>query len=133
MDGVGSLLHEAHAAGLSLWREADQLVIEGPRRADGIARQLLESKAEVLAVLDSASQPAPSPSILDRLRFAVENGRAKTFESFDLRPGIRIENPTKFIWSLLTDLETEGPRWRFGVAQADLEDLRRALRRLAYL
>lgn len=51
MGGVTELLREAHAVGLTLRVEADRLVIRGPRRAEMIAKRLLDRKPEVIAAL----------------------------------------------------------------------------------
>jgi hypothetical protein len=50
MDGL-MLLHEARAAGLKVKAEGDRLRIQGPRRAEALARRLLDHKAAVLAAL----------------------------------------------------------------------------------
>jgi hypothetical protein len=46
-----TLLDRAHAAGLSLSAEGDQLVIKGPRSADALARELIDRRLEVLPLL----------------------------------------------------------------------------------
>jgi hypothetical protein len=51
MDGV-TLLRRAHAAGLAVAAEASgKLVIRGPRRAEPVARLLLDNKPAVIAAL----------------------------------------------------------------------------------
>jgi hypothetical protein len=45
------VLGEARAAGLRVWTEGDDLVIEGPAAAEPLARTLLARKAEVVAAL----------------------------------------------------------------------------------
>lgn len=50
MEGLG-LLDRARAAGLRVSADGDMLVIRGPRSADGLARELLEHKGEILALL----------------------------------------------------------------------------------
>ena len=50
MDGL-ALLTEARAAGLVVRNEGGQLVVEGPRRAEGVAIRLVAAKGEVLAAL----------------------------------------------------------------------------------
>jgi hypothetical protein len=52
VDGVALIL-EAQAAGLRVSREAEKLVIRGPKHAAPIARKLLAHKAEVLAALSA--------------------------------------------------------------------------------
>jgi len=54
MDGV-TLLVEAESAGLTVHLDGDRLVIRGPRSADQTARALLGRKAEVVALLRTAS------------------------------------------------------------------------------
>src|SRR5262245_5563591 len=50
MDGL-MLLHRARDAGLAVAAEDDRLVIRGPRRAESVARLLLEHKRQVMAAL----------------------------------------------------------------------------------
>ena len=50
MDGL-TLLRRAHDAGLAVVTEGDKLVIRGPKRAEPIARLLIENKPAVMAVL----------------------------------------------------------------------------------
>jgi hypothetical protein len=58
MEGL-TLLREARAAGLSLSRDGDELVIRGPRRAEPVARLLLSRKVEVIqALADATGWPA---------------------------------------------------------------------------
>jgi hypothetical protein len=58
MEGL-TLLREARAAGLSLARDGDELVIRGPRHAEPVARMLLSRKPEVIrALVDATGWPA---------------------------------------------------------------------------
>lgn len=50
MDGV-ALLSEARDAGLDVLADGERLVVRGPRRAEPVARMLLDHKADVLAAL----------------------------------------------------------------------------------
>jgi hypothetical protein len=50
MDGV-ALLIEARSAGLAVAVEGGRLVIRGPRRAEPVARKLIQRKPEVVAAL----------------------------------------------------------------------------------
>jgi hypothetical protein len=50
MDGL-TLLQEALAAGLEVWREGDRLVVRGPTRLERLAKALLAQKAAVLPLL----------------------------------------------------------------------------------
>jgi hypothetical protein len=50
-----NLLEKARRAGLALWGEAGRLVVRGQRRHEGLARLLLDHKAEVLAELDATT------------------------------------------------------------------------------
>ncbi|MBZ0252713.1 MAG: hypothetical protein K8I02_05170 [Candidatus Methylomirabilis sp.] len=52
MDGVTALLRESLEAGLTLRLDGESLRVRGPRRAEGLARRLLDCKAEVLEALD---------------------------------------------------------------------------------
>jgi hypothetical protein len=53
MDGL-TLLRQAREAGLAVVAEGEKLVIRGPRRAELLARLLIEHKPEVLTALVSA-------------------------------------------------------------------------------
>jgi hypothetical protein len=58
MEGL-TLLREARAAGLSLARDGNELVIRGPMRAEPVARLLLLRKVEVIrALADATGWPA---------------------------------------------------------------------------
>jgi hypothetical protein len=65
MDGL-TLLRRARDAGLAVVTEGEKLVIRGPRRAEAIARLLIEHKPEVMAALvakpvpDAQLDPAPA-------------------------------------------------------------------------
>jgi hypothetical protein len=50
MDGM-TLLRRARDAGLAVLAEGDKLVIRGPRRAEPVARLLIEHKPAVMAAL----------------------------------------------------------------------------------
>lgn len=56
MDGL-TLLNRAREAGLAVAAEGDKLVIRGPRRAESVARLLIEHKPEVLAALAPVMPP----------------------------------------------------------------------------
>jgi hypothetical protein len=56
MDGV-TLLRRAQQAGLAVKAEGDTLIIRGPKRAEPIARLLIENKPDVLAVLAPPDAP----------------------------------------------------------------------------
>jgi hypothetical protein len=56
MDGL-ILLNRAREAGLAVAAEGDKLVIRGPRRAESVARLLIEHKPEVLAALAPVMLP----------------------------------------------------------------------------
>ena len=61
MDGL-ELLSQARAAGLTIRVEGAKLVVRGPRSAATLAQELLEHKAEILALLDRPvgdGQPPP--------------------------------------------------------------------------
>jgi hypothetical protein len=53
MDGL-TLLRRAHEAGLAVAAEGGKLVIRGPKRAEPVARLLIEHKPEVIAALAPA-------------------------------------------------------------------------------
>jgi hypothetical protein len=68
MEGL-TLLREARAAGLSLARDGEDLVIRGPRRAEPVARLLLSRKAEVIqALADATGWPARHSEALSHWR-----------------------------------------------------------------
>jgi hypothetical protein len=55
MDGL-KLLELARAAGLAVRVDGEKLVVRGPRKAEAVAKRLLENKAVVIAAL-CASEP----------------------------------------------------------------------------
>jgi hypothetical protein len=57
MDGL-TLLRRARDAGLNVAADGDKLVIRGPKRAEPVARLLIEHKPEVLATLVPTQSPA---------------------------------------------------------------------------
>jgi hypothetical protein len=63
MDGL-TLLQQARAAGLAVRAEGDRLCVRGPRRAEALARLLLDHKAQVLAALAPAAPVAVTPGDL---------------------------------------------------------------------
>jgi hypothetical protein len=58
MDGL-RLLRRARDAGLAVEVEGDKLVIRGPKRAEPVARLLIDHKPAVMAALVPAEPPAP--------------------------------------------------------------------------
>jgi len=52
-----TLLAAARSAGLAVFADGDCLVVRGPRAAEGLARELIARKGEILALLDPASIP----------------------------------------------------------------------------
>lgn len=52
------LLAEATAAGLTVHVAGDRLIVRGPKRSAGVARRLLDCKAEVVAALAAKSHDA---------------------------------------------------------------------------
>jgi hypothetical protein len=55
------LLAEARAAGLQVKAEGDRLVIRGPKRAEPLAKELRQHKAEILAHLCHRAEPVRLP------------------------------------------------------------------------
>jgi len=66
MDGM-TLLQEARGAGLTVTADGSVLKIQGPRRADQIARQLLVHKSCVLSALAVERLPAPPPDVSNEI------------------------------------------------------------------
>jgi hypothetical protein len=69
-----ALLRRAREAGLAVEQEGDTLVIRGPKRAEPIARLLIENKPEVLAALAPANRgmkPAPTFVEIEEERAAI--------------------------------------------------------------
>ena len=66
MDGL-TLLRRAQDAGLTVEAEGDTLVIRGPKRAESVARLLLDHKPDVLAALAPIAAP-------DRAAFDTQAG-----------------------------------------------------------
>jgi hypothetical protein len=80
MEGL-MLLERAQAAGLTIEADGDQLVIRGPRRADDVARLVLENKPAVQAALLAAWREehaawAQSLPLAERLEYDRAFGRA---------------------------------------------------------
>lgn len=62
MDPV-ALLHHAKREGLRVRADGDKLVVRGPRRLEPLARQLLDHKPEVMALLVRIEAvPHPEPA-----------------------------------------------------------------------
>ena len=57
MDGL-TLLRRAREAGLAVATEGEKLVIRGPKRAEKVARLLIEHKPDVLAALAPTERAA---------------------------------------------------------------------------
>jgi hypothetical protein len=55
MVGVANLLDEARQAGLKVRLDGDRLVIQGPKRAEPIARRLIENKPVVVEMLRTSA------------------------------------------------------------------------------
>lgn len=66
---IHGLLSEARAAGLKVWIENGELVIRGPRRAESLAAQLLNHKAEIIALFR-----IPEPLPIDVTERCFNNG-----------------------------------------------------------
>jgi hypothetical protein len=64
MDGL-MLLRQASKAGLAVQADGDRLVIRGPRRAEAVARLLIEYKPEVIAALAPAIGPSGTVNLGD--------------------------------------------------------------------
>jgi hypothetical protein len=64
MDGL-SLLRQAEEAGLAVALDGGRLVIRGPKRAEPVARLLIEHKSDVLAVLVRTDR-MPMPAMIER-------------------------------------------------------------------
>jgi hypothetical protein len=63
MDAL-TLLQQARAAGLTVLAQGDRLCIRGPRRAEALARQLLDHKVAVLAALATEAPITVTPEDL---------------------------------------------------------------------
>ena len=69
MEGI-TLLERARTAGLRVHADGETLIIRGPRRAEHVARELLQHKAEVLGQLRGWS--TPEPEVRNLLAWASE-------------------------------------------------------------
>ncbi len=135
MDGI-TLLQQAHAAGLKVIAEGNQLKIRGPRRAELIAKQLIAHKPVVLDAL--AKQTAPSvprdaQGTASPLRqwdaessalveFFGTARRQLPMQPFRLTRWRFISDPAKWYAALDQDIAAGplGVRARMGVLQEDL-------------
>ena len=75
MDGL-TLLRRARDAGLDVAADGNKVVIRGPKRAEAIARLLIEHKPEVMAALAAAERTPDAwndsaPPIIARARAAL--------------------------------------------------------------
>jgi hypothetical protein len=59
-----TLLVSARSSGLRVWAEDGLLVVRGPRRAEPLARQILERRPEILALLSTERPWPPRPAEL---------------------------------------------------------------------
>jgi hypothetical protein len=83
MDSI-ILLNQARAAGLTVTVEGDKLRILGPRRAEGIAKELLARKNEImLALAGSTPLPPITPDDLPADWHFLWDERAAIMESDD--------------------------------------------------
>ena len=58
MVGVSAMLEAAEVAGLEVRVEGDRLVVRGPRKAEPVAKQLLDHKAELVTHLSRSPATA---------------------------------------------------------------------------
>jgi hypothetical protein len=74
-----ALLARARAVGVIVGVDGGRLVLRGPRHAEGLAKQLLERKAEVLPLVTGSAMPPWDQAEADRLlldlRAAVAQAR----------------------------------------------------------
>ena len=110
MDGL-ILLGRAREAGLAVEAEGGKLVIRGPRRAEPVARLLIEHKPEVMAALVPAEPPkagegCPDPEWWHR-HYII---RAIDWELSGARPGAKAQ---ELAWGeLLSEWHKRyGRRW----------------------
>ena len=71
------LLNEVRTAGLIVSAAGDRLKVRGPRRAEALARELLDRKGEILALLrpDVPEAPEPSDEPSDFIRWSEADER----------------------------------------------------------
>lgn len=146
MDGL-TLLSDAAAAGLTVRADGDRLVIRGPRKAEPLARRLLEHKRQVIAALgplSAANRRGPGPfrnaegpggrrSARDSLPWPAALADwvlllepADLPATFWLRAGVEVVNRERFLTSLRADVLAgpTGPRAFYGGVQSDLRHVR---------
>jgi hypothetical protein len=80
MDGL-TLLQEALAAGLEVWREDGRLVVRGPARLEPLAKSLLAHKATILPILawDEATADSLPRATLARVAMAYRAAYRERF------------------------------------------------------
>ena len=126
-----SLLEEARAAGLTVKVEGEKLVVRGPRDAEHIALQLLESKPRVIAIL-RASEGGEEGYGTEGLNwvFDLDAGHLPA-APFPLNSKMTVVDVDRFLSSLRTDLELgpRGARARTGALQEQCEELQELLGR----
>ena len=123
MDGL-ALLSEARSAGLKVRAEGDQLVVQGPKRAEAVALRLIKHKGDVLPLVTT---PVVGPgwdtetTQLIRWFLSTEPPAAP----FELSPGVTIAHPVKY-WAYLRQDIAAGPgrgRSYYGAFEANLRKL----------
>ncbi len=88
-----TMLAEARAAGLSVWREGERLYVKGPKQAEEIAIRLIAEKEAVFQLLN----PPPSRSstlvteeeweIIEKDPFYIPRALRREPSQFSLRSG----------------------------------------------
>jgi hypothetical protein len=100
---VLTLLTVARIAGLSLAAEGDQLIIEGPRSAECLARELINRKSEVLPLVQLRG-----PRRTDWGTWAWSDPDAPALELFG-PPQIEPTSPVR--WRCLSPFAKRHSRW----------------------
>lgn len=65
------MLEAAEGAGLEVRIEGDRLIVRGPRKAEPVARQLLDHKAELVTHLSRASATVSAGRLADAYEAAI--------------------------------------------------------------
>ena len=96
MDGL-ELLSQAKAAGLMVRAERDKPVVRGPRSAEVLARELLENKAELMALLSPSidlETKWPPPDAQELIAMWKDLGCSRT----PVAPGLSVSDLRRWFY-----------------------------------
>jgi hypothetical protein len=111
-----TLLTQAAEAGLRVTADGDRLIVRGPRKAEPIAKALLEHKAEIMALLsDPDREPAVEEGLVPWMlwewrRISIPEWRSILQESIVKGDARREEYARWMLRDILLDHEYREPK-----------------------